>query len=188
MLINFLGLSRLNLTLFLCGGGKECKFCGRIHKPRECPAYGQEYCKCKRKNHWASCCMTKKVHEACTRSDDDFVIGTVEAALKEKSAEALAILKINNKKVKIKLDTAAEVNVMPVRVFKERRWSCQDGTNENKALWTWWNKYSSGRKDQGDVWVLRCKTLIRIICGENKFQDSTQFIDINRIRNDTNTQ
>ena len=63
--------------------------------------------------------MTKKVHEACTKSDDDFVIETVEAALKE----ALAILKINNKKVKVKLDTAAEVNVMSVRVFKERRWS-----------------------------------------------------------------
>ena len=39
--------------------GKGCKFCGRIHKPRECPAHGQECLKCKKKNHWASCCMTK---------------------------------------------------------------------------------------------------------------------------------
>ena len=29
--------------------GKKCKFCRRIHKPRECPAYGQECCKCKKK-------------------------------------------------------------------------------------------------------------------------------------------
>ena len=63
--------------------------------------------------------MTKKVHKASNKSDDDFVIETVEAALKEKSAEALAILKINNKKVKVKLNTGAEVNVMPMRVFKQ---------------------------------------------------------------------
>ena len=34
--------------------------------------------------------MTKKVHEANTISDDDFVIEIVEAALKGKSTEALA--------------------------------------------------------------------------------------------------
>ena len=63
--------------------------------------------------------MTKKMHKTSTRSDDDFVIETVEAALKEKSTEALAILKISNKKVKVKLDTGAEVNVMLMRVFKQ---------------------------------------------------------------------
>ena len=65
--------------------------------------------------------MTKKVHEASTKSDDDFVIETVEAALNGKSTEALATLKINNKKVKVKLDTGAEVNVMLVRVFKQMK-------------------------------------------------------------------
>ena len=63
--------------------------------------------------------MTKKIHEASTKSDDKFVIETVEAVLKEKSTEALAILKINNKKVKVKLDTGAEVNAMLMRVFKQ---------------------------------------------------------------------
>ena len=42
--------------------GKEYKFCGPIHKPRQCPAYGQESHKCKKKEHWTSCCMKKKVH------------------------------------------------------------------------------------------------------------------------------
>ena len=67
----------------------------------------------------ASCCVTKKVHEASTKSDDDFVIETVEAALKQKSTKALATLKISNKKVKVKLDTGAEVNVMSMGVFKQ---------------------------------------------------------------------
>ena len=62
--------------------------------------------------------MTKEMHKPSTKSDDDFVIETVEAALKEKSTEALAILKISNKKVKVKLDTGLEVNVMLMRVLK----------------------------------------------------------------------
>ena len=62
--------------------------------------------------------MTKTVHKPSTKPDDDLVIETVEAALKEKSTEALAILKINNKKVKVKLDTGAEVNVM-LRLLKQ---------------------------------------------------------------------
>ena len=99
--------------------GEECKLCGRIHKPRECPAFGQKCHKCKKKNHWASCCMTKKVQKASAKSDDDFVIETVEEVLKEKSTEALVILKINNKKVKVKLDTGTGNNVTPTRVFKQ---------------------------------------------------------------------
>ena len=62
--------------------------------------------------------MTKEMDKPSTKSDDDFVIETVEAALKEKSTEALAILKTNNKKVKVKLDTGLEVNVMLIRVLK----------------------------------------------------------------------
>ena len=38
--------------------------------------------------------MTKKIHEASTKSDNDFVIETVEVALKEELTEALAILMI----------------------------------------------------------------------------------------------
>ena len=85
----------------------------------ECPAFRQECHKCKKKNHWASCCMTKKVHKASTKSDDNFLLETVEAELKEKSTEALAILKTNNKKMKVKLETDAEVNVVLMRVFKQ---------------------------------------------------------------------
>ena len=63
--------------------------------------------------------MTKKVQKASAKSDDDFVIETVEEVLKEKSTEALVILKISNKKVKVKLDTGTGNNVTPTRVFKQ---------------------------------------------------------------------
>ena len=55
--------------------------------------------------------------------------------------------------MKVKLDTGAGVNICDAdkSIQTDRRCSCQDGKNKNKALWIWWNKYLSGRKYQGDV-------------------------------------
>ena len=60
--------------------------------------------------------MTKKVHEASSKYDDDFAVESVKAALKEKSTEALVILNINNKKVKVNQDIGAEVTVMQKQI------------------------------------------------------------------------
>ena len=45
------------------GKNKKYRFCGRMHRPKLCPAYCQECRKCKMKNHWASCCQGKAVNE-----------------------------------------------------------------------------------------------------------------------------
>ena len=34
-----------------------CRFCGRSHRRRDCPAYGMTCHKCGRKNHFAACCQ-----------------------------------------------------------------------------------------------------------------------------------
>ena len=47
------------------------------------------------------------------------MIEEVETSKEKKATEAFVILKINNKKVKVKLDTGAEVNVMPLRVYEQ---------------------------------------------------------------------
>ena len=99
--------------------GRKCNFCGRIHKPREYPEYEQECHKCKKKNHWASCCYTKKIHQASAGPSDDFVIEEIASSMVKKATEAFVIVKINNRKVKVKIDTGAEVNVMPLRVFEQ---------------------------------------------------------------------
>ena len=101
--------------------GKKCRFCGKIHKPRECPAYGKECYKCHKKNHWASCCMSKSIHETTTKDEKeyDYVIEAVETDDKASKTEAFVVIEINKKKVRVKLDTGAEVNVMPIRVFQQ---------------------------------------------------------------------
>ena len=128
--------------------------------------------------------MTKKIHEASTKSDDDFVI--VEAALKEKLTEALAMLKINDKKVKVKLDTGAEVNVMLRRIFKQ----IEDGHDKMERTKTKLCGYGGTN--------IPVEGKIKVVCEFrdakqksellNRFQDSTQFADMRRIEHDTNTQ
>ena len=130
---------------------KNCSYCGKQHKPRECPAYGQICRKCKKKNHWASCCRSKTIHEVTIEDydddddDDDFLIEQVTTdtdegpqLVRNKQTEAFAVIGMNGKRVKVKLDTGAEVNVMPLRVFSQ----IEDVETELKATKVKLNGYS----------------------------------------------
>ena len=98
------------------GKNKKCKYCGRIHKPKMCPAYGQECRKCKKKNHWAICCQSKSVNEA-----KQYVIETIteHEATNIDTCEATAIIKIEESDIRVKLDIGAELNVMLKRVYDQ---------------------------------------------------------------------
>ena len=98
---------------------KKCKFCEGIYKPRECPAYGKECGKCKEKIIGQTAVIPKKVHEASTASSDDFVLEEVTTGKEKKATEAFVMVIINNKEVKAKLHTGAEVNVIPLRIYKQ---------------------------------------------------------------------
>ena len=39
---------------------RNCRFCGRNHKRRNCPAFGQTCAYCKKKNHFVVKCPAKK--------------------------------------------------------------------------------------------------------------------------------
>ena len=40
----------------------NCKFCAKSHRRGECPAYGRKCHKCKKDNHFAKFCLSRKVH------------------------------------------------------------------------------------------------------------------------------
>ena len=109
--------------------GLACRNCGRKHEARKCPAYGKECYKCQKKIHFAKMCRSeskqrqvpnKRVREIAADSNDDFVIDAVYCVENKlgKEKEALAVVNILSNKVRVKLDMAAEVNVMPYRVHK----------------------------------------------------------------------
>mgnify|MGYP001799476136 CR=1 FL=1 len=88
---------------------------------KNCPAFGQECRRCKKKNHWANCCTTKMISENTTEENHQYVIEVIKNTDQKEQAEATTIMKMNGKSVKVKLDTGAEVNVMPKRVFDLNR-------------------------------------------------------------------
>ena len=133
---------------------RKCKYCGKQHLPKQCPAFGQTCIKCGKKNHWANCCNARIIGE--NQTTEDYVTeavtevakktmkAEVQSAVKKirnkeeqvnqqkkqqidsmtrgydaQKKEATLVMKMNDKNVRIKLDTGAEVNVMPSRVFSQ---------------------------------------------------------------------
>ena len=99
----------------------SCIYCGRQHPPKKCPAYGTVCRNCNKKNHWLKCCkLLKEVKEISTEDDDVYVIETVaNNNAKQCNTEATVSLHIKDAKVRMKIDTGAEVDVMPLRVFNQ---------------------------------------------------------------------
>ncbi|GFS50337.1 retrovirus-related Pol polyprotein from transposon 297 [Trichonephila clavipes] len=118
----------------------NCKKCGRKHKPRECPAFGKICAKCKKKNHFAAKFFqsTKNIHEmnvpenemvyfnsvnenetkCAMKNSTDFNFKNVEM-VSETTWYKNVSLDVSNKffDVNFKLDTGAEVNILPLCIF-----------------------------------------------------------------------
>lgn len=123
----------------------NCLKCGKTHAAMKCPAYGKVCNICKKLNHFAVGCKNKNnnlsnknqksnnnnknqrktnVNEICNEEnviidtiylDNINVNNTKTGALKTWYVDA----KINNKNIKLKLDTGASCNCMPYQVFKD---------------------------------------------------------------------
>ena len=53
-----------------------CKYCGKSHKPRECPAFGQICKKCHKKNHFAKVCKSSKTKKDYSTEQDPKINST----------------------------------------------------------------------------------------------------------------
>ena len=123
---------------------KHCKFCAGSHARGRCPAYGKKCNRCNRINHYAKCC-TKRVQEieeeSCdespdSSSDTEFYIGSVTATEKDSETvpdfeeplkidsvddESLSQWSVNletaGEDICYKIDTGAQVNVLPKKMF-----------------------------------------------------------------------
>ena len=120
----------------------NCKFCGGQHARGNCPAYNKQCNNCSKLNHFAKCCnkkKTRKVREvnAETSDEDEFFVGAVgaesDASLetdklaeqKQENLEEYVVggisntsewsisLSTNGSDVLYKLDTGAQVNILP---------------------------------------------------------------------------
>ena len=108
----------------------NCKNCGTKHYPRSCPAFGRHCHLCKGKHHYARMCPQKnsRVHTVtpsqdgaigrqCEAQTEQLFIGTVTGVTTDSAWFSTVI--VGGSSVKFKLDTGAEANVLPLRVYSE---------------------------------------------------------------------
>lgn len=98
-----------------------CKKCGYSHRRVKCPAFGKTCNKCGKLNHFAIDYQVKKnirnVNELQCSEVDEFYVDAIQD--QSRSECWMESLKIGEMEVKCKLDSEADCNVMPVKVFNE---------------------------------------------------------------------
>lgn len=112
----------------------NCRYCALSHKVRQCPAYGKTCTSCSRKNHFSSACKSRNVSAfSAIESDSDFndneelLISSIEKvyAIEDDDDDVsypwIEKIWIGRKLVAFKIDTGAQVNVIPLSVFLQMR-------------------------------------------------------------------
>lgn len=99
----------------------DCLYCGQTHVRRRCPAYRKTCTNCKKMNHFAKVCKSKKIDELQedSGSDDntDLHINAVTSKTEENAWHVDVDIKGTN--VRFKIDTAAQANVIPKRLVRK---------------------------------------------------------------------
>ena len=90
----------------------DCGRCGKKHPPRQCPAFKKECNKCKRTGHFAKMCRsrTQEVVQEVNTDEKEYWIGSIDAI--DSNKDWKVDLMIKGRKVKAKVDTGAQVNVI----------------------------------------------------------------------------
>lgn len=95
---------------------RQCDRCGGQHRSKDlCPARGKQCNKCSKFNHFARVCRSNKVNVI---DDNEYVqIENVNSVIEDGQAFASLLIGPKQKPVKFKIDTGAQVNILPLSVF-----------------------------------------------------------------------
>ena len=96
----------------------QCSKCGICHEPKKCPAYGKECYRCNMRNHFSNVCFNKAV-ETLEESDSDSEIYIESVDNNQSEKDWKVNVKINGNHVQLKLDTGAQCNVIPLKLYNE---------------------------------------------------------------------
>ena len=108
----------------------NCEYCGGRHGPRQCPAWGKTCNKCSKKNHYSNVCKSSNLRSVKTLQSEEasmneqfaepsqsFFVGAITQKASSSKDKWQADLKICNTNVTFRLDTGAQVNVLPLFIF-----------------------------------------------------------------------
>ncbi|CAC5423835.1 unnamed protein product [Mytilus coruscus] len=105
----------------------SCGKCGTTHERRNCPAYGKKCHKCKKPNHYQKFCkskFSKSVHgldeySSCESDGENYFVGAVNRKTEIKENACFSSFKLQGKTVQFKIDTGAQVNILPLSIYKK---------------------------------------------------------------------
>lgn len=121
---------------------KDCKFCGLSHLAGKCPAYGKLCSRCGKKNHFARKCKQSEVnvvdHEDQASDSDDVSVHRVFSTGDNLESDWKVKLNVEGKSITFKIDTGAQVNVIPQKMASRLGVTCR---KSEKRLAT----YSGGK-------------------------------------------
>ncbi|XP_046855956.1 uncharacterized protein K02A2.6-like [Xenia sp. Carnegie-2017] len=115
---------------------RQCSRCGRstIHKREDCPANNKTCLKCNKQGHFAAVCRSnssakiQSVDDNSTDSPGDFFLGTISDIENERKW-AIDLL-LGKSTVKFKIDTGADVTVIPESGFMQTGITRMQSTNK----------------------------------------------------------
>lgn len=91
----------------------KCGKCGQDHPSKKCPAYGKVCHACRKLNHFAKYCRSRKVHGIDQKyTDPDILfVGTKD--------ESFITLEVHKTPIKFKVDTGSQANIIPMSIYRE---------------------------------------------------------------------
>ncbi|PAA86570.1 hypothetical protein BOX15_Mlig030946g1 [Macrostomum lignano] len=104
----------------------KCSYCGGSHAKGSCPAYGKKCASCNRRNHFASVCRSKTVHQESLEPQVSEQEPQKAAGDTHSGASNIFIVspragdrglfqsvRINGRPLRMQLDTGAEISLIP---------------------------------------------------------------------------
>ena len=99
---------------------KDCRFCGRNHERRSCPAFGQICAYCKKRNHFVAKCHAKS---KVSTVQERFYLSAAGVGNRGREMVTLTVSKepkpLSGHDVRFLMDTGAECNLLPLDVYKK---------------------------------------------------------------------
>lgn len=103
----------------------DCKYCGRSHPIRQCPAYGKKCLKCGKQNHFAKCCGFRgRVSDVTVGSNDEqravgnqeFIVSDIVDSINKQTNIWLESVFLDDSRspVSFKVDTGSQVNLIDI--------------------------------------------------------------------------
>ena len=106
----------------------KCKYCGKSHASKQCPAFGKKCYNCGKNNHFSKVCQKKKVFGVEENKTNEHLeplfIGGVNHPSSNNGKtddEYFKTLRMQDKEIRFKIDISSQANILPAEVFKSSK-------------------------------------------------------------------